>query len=341
MNKMEATLQSALHLVRQRFDSSTATYGQFSSIYIAPTGNVKDTMAPFRNAKRVLSVGGMGAFGFEGALNGATVVDFFDCNELQRCFFELVRASFITLTYDEFMEYFTLKVQKPMMTREEMKNLLPPILFYKVVDLLPYDVAYLYEMLYSNFDHVDMIYSALYRYEHAIYREFLKRFASIYDEEKYYELQQILRKSTCKMTYRQVSLVDVPDKFEGPYDLIVLGNILQYYEGIPFLNTPYEVDHFIKKKLSKLLAPDGTIVANYGFGLSTSCIKQEFGIDQADGYQLNYLQKMMVQNRIKKDINVNLLKRGGYDYFFVQGVETFEGEDLDNTCLIYRPKETK
>ena len=339
MNKLEATAYSALQLVRHRYDpEKDSSYGQFSSIYMAPTGNVVDTMAPFKNAAHVLTVGGAGAFGLEAKINKAKKVDIFDCNELQRLFFELVRTSIKIFTYNEFMEYFTLKVQSPFTTYAEAKNLLSPQMFYKIKNLLPYDAAFLFDLLYSNINHADMLFSGLFRFEHAMYREYLKRFASMYDEEKYYELQKMLRSEASVIDYKQVSLIDVPDKFTGPYDLIVLGNIPQYYESIPGLDTPYAFDMFIKKRLSKLLAPDGTIIVNYCFGLATTAIKEFMGIPYTPNrFTSNYVNKLFLKEHMKKDINLGLLKRGGYEYFFIDGVEMMEGQPLENACLIYKP----
>lgn len=339
MDKIEKTVNEALKLVRTPFDSNKIIYGQYASIYLAPTGNVKDMMANFSSAKRVLAVGGAGAFGLEAAINGAKEVNMFDCNELQRCFFELVKASITILRYEEFMQYFTLKDQSPTMPRSELKDLLSPVLFFKVCDLLPYDVLVLYHFLYSNFDNVGMVYSSLYRYCHAMYREYLVRFASMYDEEKYYELQNILRKKSCKINYEQASLIDLPKKYTGPYDLIVLGNILQYYLTIPGLDTPYEVDKFIKKELSKLLAPNGTIQVNYGFIYATIGLKRKLGLPHLEnGYSSSYIGNKMIEMNMKKDINIALMARGGYDFTTIEGVESMEkGEPAENIVLTFKP----
>lgn len=61
------------------------SHSNISSIYIAPTANVIDTVNLYNNYKDVLSVGGTGAIGYECILNGAKRVDLFDINYLQKC----------------------------------------------------------------------------------------------------------------------------------------------------------------------------------------------------------------------------------------------------------------
>lgn len=340
--KIVKTTTAALKLARKPFNPNKTTYGEYEAIYMAPTGNVKDAMAPFKNAKRVLAVGGIGAFGFEAAINDAEKVDMFDCNELQRCFFELVRTAMKMLDYDDFMLYFTLKTQNPMMTCYDFRNLLSPEMFMRLEDFLPYDVRFMYGMLYDNFEAIDLIYSALYRYCHAMYREYLTRFASMYDREKYYKLQATLRNNSCDVTYTKVSLIDLPKRFEGPYNLIVLGNILQYYDTIPGLSSAYDVNKFIKKELSKLLAPDGTIQVNYGFEIATQCLKMHLGIPYPKNqFNITPMGRMILKAKMKTDINVALVKKGGYDYTFFEGVETFEGHSAENCILTYTPSKQK
>lgn len=334
---------AAFDLVRKPYDPFNIKYGKYSSIYLAPTGNVKDMMEPFKGAKRVLAVGGAGAFGFEADINGAEVVDMFDCNALQKCFFELVKASIIVLSYEEFMTYFSLVVQKEVMTHKEMQDLISPVLFRKIEDFLPFEARFLYEELFSRYDSVDMLHSSLYRYAHAIYREYLCRFASMYDEEKYYQLQDKLRRRVCKVEYSIESLTDLPKKFKGPYDLVVLGNILQYYEKIPLLDTPYAVNMFIKKELSKLLSEDGVIQVNYGFGLATEIWKKKQGLPiTKNAYNSTLQGNMQIDANMKKDLNTALFARGGYDYYLFEGVETYDtGARVDNMSLVYRPKANK
>lgn len=335
---VEATL-NAINLVKEPYDATNIKYGKYQSIYMAPTGNVKDAMSPYKGVKRVLAVGGVGAFGFEAGINDSEVIDMFDCNELQRHFFELIKASIMVLSYEQFMDYFTLETQSERMAPSEFRNLLSPILLILVEDYLPVDTRMFFEQLYYRFSNIQMIHSSLYRYAHAIYRKYLIRFASMYDEESYYKLQKILREKTCKISYKEASLIDLPKKYDGPYDLVVLGNILQYYKKIPSLDTPFAVDVFIKKELSKLLAPDGVIQVNYGFQISTICLKDCLGLPYPENdFVSSPFGKEFLKRQSKIDIMPNLLRKGGYDFTIFEGVETFDGTPSENCVLTYKKK---
>lgn len=342
VEKIVEMTTAAFALAREPYDPLNIKFGKYSPIYLAPTGNVKDMMAPFRGAKRVLAVGGAGAFGFEGAINDASVVDMFDCNALQKCFFEIVKASIMVLSYEDFMRFFTLETQRERMTYGELRNLVSPVLFMLIEEFLPFEVRFLYNQLYKSFDSVDMIHSSLYRYAHALYRKYLTRFASMYDEESYYKLQEKLRKKLCTINYEEASLVDLPKKFDGPYDLIVLGNIFQYYQDIAGLNTPYAVNTFVKKELSKLLSEDGVIQVNYGFEVATTILKEKLGLPYNRTKSNSSLEAQMIRKFFaKSDINLALLEKGGYNFTFFEGVESYEDGPTENMCLTYKPQAKK
>lgn len=177
-----------------------------------------------------------------------------------------------------------------------------------------------------------------------MYREYLTKFASLYNKESYYKLQEILRKETCDITYSKASLIDLPKKFEGPYDLIVLGNIFQYYKTIPCLDTPYDVNNFVKKELSKLLAPDGTILVNYAFEVGATCVRIARGEPYTKTpFNTSFRGRQLLKEQMKKDINVALLKRGGYDFYAIAGVESLEEprRPMENIILTYTPSKQK
>ena len=342
MDENVRTTLEAINLVRKAYNPFEVKYGSHASIYIAPTGNVKDMMAEFKKAKRVLAVGGAGAFGFEAGINDAEVVDMFDCNVLQKHFYELVKASITILPYEEFMDYFTLKTQGEMQPIVEWRNLLAPDLLFKVGDLLPFETSIVFTALYQRFSHYDMLNSALFRLAHAIYRDFLTRFASMYNEEAYYKLQEKLRKQAVQISYQTASLFDLPKKFDGPYDLVVLGNIPQYYKNISGLNSVFAMNTFIKKELSKLLAPDGVIAVNYGFECSTRCLKNSLGLQNLPSKSYDTPKgRFVLREEAKQDIMTGLYKKGGYEVFFIVGVETFDGQLAENSVLTYRPLKPK
>ena len=87
MNSINETRDAAFDLVSQNFEGGEMPHTSYSSIYIAPTSNVTGVMNLYHDYDKVLSVGGMGALGYEASLHGAKVVDLFDINELQRLYY--------------------------------------------------------------------------------------------------------------------------------------------------------------------------------------------------------------------------------------------------------------
>lgn len=339
MEKLIETTLSAINLASKEYEPGKPVFGECSSIFLAPTGNVKDMMEAFKNAKRVLAVGGAGAFGMEALYNDAEKVDMFDNNLLQKYYCEMVTAGMTIFTYEEFVKYFTLKSQGYEMSRDMFRDLVSKEMFEKVRILMSLEAQFVYENLYERFDSVDLIWSSLYRYEYIIYTEYLKKFASMYDEERYYKIQSILRSRSAEVTYSTVDLLDLPSKFEGPYDLIVLGNIPQYYKDIPGISTPYDFNQFIHKRLSKLLADDGVIQVNYGFKTSTLALRKHLNPSyHLRRSPLGPFRDEAIKNETKNGINIPLVSKWGYDYNFIPGVEPGVDGNYENMYITYRKK---
>lgn len=321
----------AFKLASQRYDYNEKTaYDNYSPIYLASTSNVKDTFKVYNNYQKVLAVGSTGAYGFEALLNDATHIDLFDINELQRMFFELMKTAIMVLKYEDFIKYFTLKVQKNIFKIDQIKDLLSNELYEKIKTYLPPDVNFIYGPLYDYYDSTDLILSKLYRYEHPITLKYLKKFISFYNEEEYYKLQKILRTNPSIITFKQASLTDVPDNFNGDYDLIILDNILQYYKDIQELDNLNKIDNFIKNCLSRLLNENGVIQVNYGYQIAADALKAYLGLITLT--EFDPLKRIIIKEEMISGINNLLLKdKEGYTYNFIPGVELG-----DNLVLSYK-----
>lgn len=321
----------AFKLASQRYDyNEKVAYDNYSPIYLASTSNVKDTFKVYNNYQKVLAVGSTGAHGFEALLNDATHIDLFDINELQRMFFELMKTAIMVLKYEDFIKYFTLKVQKNIFKIDQIKDLLSNELYEKIKTYLPSDVNFIYGPLYDYYDSTDLILSKLYRYEHPITLKYLKKFISFYNEEEYYKLQKILRTNPSIITFKQASLTDVPDNFNGDYDLIILDNILQYYKDIQELDNLNKIDNFIKNCLSRLLNENGVIQVNYGYQVASDALKAYLGLITLT--EFDPLKRIIIKEEMISGINNLLLKdKEGYTYNFIPGVELG-----DNLVLSYK-----
>lgn len=329
---------AAFKLASEKYEAGKSVYTLFSPIYIAATSNVTSTVDLYKDYNSVLSVGGTGAHGFEVALNGAKKVDLFDANYLQKLYFEYMKTAVMYLDYETFVKHFTLQVQRKIFKKSEIRDLLSNELYDKLVYYLPEDVETVFTSLYDWFDSTDLILSSLFRFEHFITLDYLKKNISFYNEEQYYELQKILRAGSCEFNYETLSLVDVPKHFQTGYDLIILDNILQYYKNIPGLDDPYLVNMFIRKKLSNLLVDNGQIQVNYGFEVATDAFREKFKIPYNKEH-LDFYRKFQLQEEMKKGINIPLVEKwDDYTYSFVSGVERIQGGKSDNLVLSYRKK---
>lgn len=333
--------KEAFLLSQKNYVPGNPVYSKYSSIYIAPTGNVVDTMKLYPYAKKVLAVGGMGAFGFEAALNGAEKVDLFDINELQILFFEVVKTAITVFDHPTFLRHFTLEKQEYLMPVHFLKDLLSNEFFIKLFPFLPDDVVSVFGPLYSCFDSKELLLSSLFRFEHIVRTSYLKEFSSLYREEDYYKLQSILRTNSCDIHYQCASLTDLPKVTQEKYDLIILGNILQYYKKIKELSTPYDVHNFLHKKLSNLLTDDGVIQASYGFQIATDALKSKFSLPYTL-YGKNDLERFLTQctieREVKNGINIPLAQKSDfYTYDFIPGVEK-NCEHCENVIITYHNK---
>jgi len=339
MNGLYEARSEAFKLASNSYDEflgNNRIHSKYSPIYIATTSNVVETLKLYKNYERVLTVGGTGAHAYEALLNGAKEVDIFDINELQRLYFEYMKTAIIYLKYEDFIKHFTLKEQKTVFERREIKDFLSNELYYQLSFIVDEEIDIVFGPLYEFFDSTDLLMSKLFRFEFPFTLEYLKKNASFYNEEQYYKLQKILRSDKHNINYQTMSLVDVPKNYKNKYDLILLDNILQYYKHIPELETPYLVNMFIRKKLSELLNDNGTIQVNCAYQLGTDAVKEKLGLELPK--ELNLYEKLALQQEIKEGINIPLIEKwDSYSYDFIPGVEKLDnGTQADNLVLSYK-----
>lgn len=334
--KKPTIVEDAFKLASTPYKAGNTEFATCSPIYIAPTSNVKDTLALYSNYQRVLAVGSTGAHGYEALLNGAKQVDLFDVNKLQRLYYEYMKTAIIQLKYEDFMKHFTLKEQQDVMPVHKYSNLLSNELYDKLVDFVPDEVAEVFTPLYDYFYSTELITSALFRLEHIITPEYLKSYVSFYEEENYNKLKRILQENENAITYRTCSLTDVPKTYKDQYDLVILDNILQYYKNIPTFETPYDVNCFIRKKLSQRVAEDGSIQATYGFEVAADAFMEHLGLVQEQEEQ-SLIKQLVIQKEIKEGIHIPLIQKwSGYDYNLIPGVEMYDGRESKNLVLTYK-----
>lgn len=328
--------EEAFRLSQTKYQEGPPVYTKYSPIYIASTSNVKDTMELYGKKENVLTVGGTGAHAYEALLHGAEHVDCFDINELQRIYYEFMKTAITYLSYEDFMKYFALEKQNKFFQKKDIGNLLSNEVFDKLSPFLPDDVLTVLGPIYDFNYSPDIIISSLFRFEHPVFRDYLKRYVSFYNEEEYYRLQKILREREA-IDYHVMDITDLPNQFSSKYDLIVLDNVLQYYKKIGGLDSPYAVNMFLNKKLSGLLTEDGVIQAAYGFEVATDAFKDKFKIPYQK--RRGFMEEAMIAREKKESLMIPLVdKWDSYSYDFIPGVEQVEGRPSENMVLTYKKK---
>lgn len=330
--------ERAFNLVSCEYKMGSRLYTRYSPIYLAATSNVKSTLALYRGYEKVLAVGSTGAHGYEAALNNAKKVDMFDINELQKIYYEYMNTAIMYLDYEDFIKYFTLKEQKNLFKKSDIRDLLSNELFQRLEPYLSKEVQFVLGPIFDYFDSPDIVLSGLVRFEHPITLDYLKKYISFYNREEYYKLQNILRNHLCEINYYQESLENVPNKFHDVYDLIILDNILQGYSNIKSLDTSYKVNMFINKKLDSLLSDNGNLQVAYGFEVATDALKSGLQIPYEESKQP--FASVMIKREQKEGICSQLIKKwNNYSYDFILGVEQeMEKRLVDNVVLTYRKR---
>lgn len=328
--------EQAFRLASSGHEHDSNSYTKYSPIYLASTSNVKSTLDLYDHYEKVLTVGGTGAHGYEAALNGAKKVDMFDINELQRIFYEYMNTAIMYLDYEDFVKYFTLKEQREIFKKSDIDNLLSNELFQKLDLYLSDDVKFVLGPIFDYFDSPDVILSKLFYLEYPITLDYLKKYVSFYNEERYYKLQNILRNDLCEINYYQVDIQDIPYMFHDTYDLILLDNILQGYSKIKGLDTPYKVNMFVNKKLNPLLSNKGNLQVAYGFEVATDALKTGLKIPYEENN--HPFARFAIKKELKEGICYQLVKKwDNYTYDFILGVEQeMENRLVDNVVLTYK-----
>lgn len=340
--ELQKTRNAAFKLVGARYAHGTTYFSKYSPIYMASTSNVKGTLKLYNDYETVLCLGSTGAHGYEAALNGAKKVDMFDINELQRLYYLFMQTSIMVLSYEDFIKYFTLSELKKVYTQSDIKDFLSTELFQELSNALPTEVSFAFEEIFENFPNYHLIFTALFRFEHNMDIEYLKKYMSFYNKDDYYKLQTILRENKCEFNYHQCSIRDVPTMFQDQYDLILLDNLTQYYKEIPMLNTPYAINQFITNNLSDLLTENGKIQSAYGFEVATVALRSflKLPLFEQESRTLNFFEQLAINEDVKEGICPNLIRKwpDNYTYEFIEGVEEHSNYTSQNVILTYQKK---
>lgn len=338
LNNTEKVMKSEKTLVDK--------HGKYAPIYMAPTGNVIDAIKVHNdiNVKRALTVGSQGAFAYEIAINtDAEVIDCFDINILQYMFFELFNAALMYLEHPEFIKFF-LPVKHPIGRIQVFNDMFDEDYFFDIIAFMdgPAQV-YWSKMFMMVKDLRDLFKTNLFLTAYPLNYEYLSSFASLYKPYEYEVLKSKLLSGKVKINYHICDLGDIHKEFAGNvYELIVFGNILQYYKSIPKFDNIVMVNKAVKENWAPMLSEGGALELCYGFETVTSGLIQMLGIDDPALNPLDMplpLAKMINDDVIKDNFITQFYKRyaDNYSIDFIGQVER-EHPKSKNVILSYKKR---
>lgn len=341
INIDEAITQS-IKLSNQPIEAVEKNFTNYSPIYIAPTSNIIDTIGLYDNVESALTVGSSGSFPYELALNGTKKIDCFDKNILQYLFFELIDAGIKNLDYNQFINNFTAMMLNS--RSQDYSLMFSDDLFFDVLPQVKEPAREYWRNLFFYDDMRNFLITNLFRVNHPIYVEYLELFSSIYQEDKYYKLQELLRSDKVSIDYHICDITEIDKEFEGnSYDLVVFDNILQYYKSIAGLSTHNKAHDFIQNQVIPMLTDDGKIQVGYGFQLIAEVIDIINGNEANEMQQvLRRMNKETLDESIKNDFIPNMIKNyDTYDISYIPGVEPAMFFESKNVIMSYKKSKTK
>lgn len=159
--------------------------------------------------KTVLSVAASGDHAFESLLAGAKSVDLFDINYLQKHVVELKSVMIKHLSYSDFMRFFF-----------DEKRFLDRTIVEPIWHLFSPGLKVFMTHFYRSQN------SAMFRYNHAQHNEYsIDQFEYIKYPSEYKNLGRIMPN---KFNFTRADVSEIPTKFNGVYDRILLSNIFEY-----------------------------------------------------------------------------------------------------------------
>lgn len=320
---MEA-LDESFHLMHKPVEQED-TFSRYSSIYLAPTSNLKDTVNLFdinKDNKSALVVGSQGGLAFELLLKGYKRIDCFDKNVLQYMYFELAKTAIKNLDFKGFILFLTGNENRFLLADEILDHLI-----YKM-DSIPF--GYWYELQKFNFGFIGTK-NGLFRANYYINKDYLARLSSIYNETDYYRLQKILNSNNYQIDYHICDIEDIPFEFEGKtYDLIMFDNIFQYYKSIPKLDNVAAANRFATGQIENMLNPNGFLQMAYGFQLYYIATKQTLNSPIPPEIKKHRYLNWTIEDEKKNGFIPQILKKyqNNYKLDFIPGAEDLLSQNV-------------
>jgi len=226
--------------------------------------------------KKVLTVLGSGDQYFASILNGAKIVDVFDCNEFAWYYFVLKFNAIKHLSYEEFYRFFI------------VNGLDSKTIYDKLRDYLPFGVREKFDFILSS----NLPLSSIKLNNKMFFPPVMGDGSIIpyFDKEEYYRLQEILNKIMLPNFLCQ-NFVELSK--ENSYDLMLLSNIYNYISSTP-------EDYY--KMLLKFKCPE--FEALYAWMMPDDILKRFTDI----GFDASYVPTVAKKSDRENDLVLSLRK---------------------------------
>ena len=232
--------------------------------------------------KDVLTVIGSGDQYFTCKLNGANRIDVFDYDKEAWHLFSLKFMALRNLSYPDFYKF---------VMEEKMKN---TGIYERLRDFLPSDVQ-------DFFDHDDGFFiPGTYIYGGPKYGD--GSIIPYFAEDNYYKLQGILNQEELPTFYHE-SILDLPGKVEGPYDIMLTSNIFGWLLNTFKIHDPKAYKDLLDK------IPAEVIQANYLWDKSGLCFPfTDYGYHETVIPTVNsFYKENFVYTYTKKNIKIPII----------------------------------
>lgn len=220
--------------------------------------------------KRVATVGSSGDQLIMSLMSGAKEVDLIDLNISAKHFIELKLAAIRALNFEEFKKF--MEVFPDCMVAQENFWI-----YRKISHLLPRETQQFWDTIILSEGYTELLFEMYHNTGNLKGKFNWLPFLS--DETEYEKCQEVLNNGDYKINYIFGELKDFPKKLNGKYDLILLSNILDYYDiniyDRGYDDTPKHFLDVVKKLYQNNLNVDGQIQLTSNAGVIDKFIKED------------------------------------------------------------------
>lgn len=260
---------------KETFSYFYPKFSRNSAMYTFSTENISSYLKKFfLKGKTVLAVTSSGDHLINLIFNGVTKIDLFDLNKNAYYFTELKIAALKTLSYNEFLSFFTsckdVSTKTSIFSIQQRINDNPYIFDYRIYEKLkvnlPKDCSMYWDLLYKRFNNdgkkmSEVVCKNSDRKRATLNNDYLK------NELNYNKTKKLVE--NIEVNYYCMNALELY-KLNKKYDIVFLSNIYDYLVGENYnVISEEEFSNYIKNDLSNILNDDGIIALHYQYHYKT------------------------------------------------------------------------